>query len=116
MFFIGLLHDVIQEKHSKAEELHVVAIDCEKAFDSVRFDAILNSVKGSPLKGIIMELVCFQRLRIHGTNLWMYPGRGTPHGGIQSTLLLNSAIEVLQTRFEVMPNVMVGGLSLNKLQ
>ena len=56
----------------------MVAIDCEKAFDSVRFDAIMDSVKGSPLKGIIRELVCFQRLRIHGTNLWLYPDREPP--------------------------------------
>ena len=82
---------------------------------TVSLDAILDSVKASALKSIIKEFICFQRLRIHGTNLWLYPDRGTLQGGVLSPLLLNAAIEVLHTRLEVMPKVTVGGLSLNKL-
>ena len=88
----SLLHDVIQEKHSKLEELHVVAIDCEKAFESVSFDAMLDSVKGSGLKGIVRKLVCFQRLRIDGKNLWMYTDRGTPQESVLSPPLFNASI------------------------
>ena len=81
----------------------MVAVDCEKAFDSITFDVIMHPVKGSPLKGIIKELFCFQRLRIHDTNLRLYPDRGTPLGGALSPFLINATVDALHRKMELTP-------------
>ena len=74
----GFLHEIAQEKQSRGQEMHLIPLDCEKAFDCVSFEAILDSVDHFQLKGIIRELMSFHRLRIHGIILCLYPDRGTP--------------------------------------
>ena len=80
--------------------MHSVAFDWEKAFDSMRFDGVIGTVVHHPLSSIIRKLLCYQRLRTHATNLWLYPERETLQGDILSPLLFNAAIEVLHKKNE----------------
>ena len=96
--------------------MHLVSLECEKAFNSLSFNAILGAVVHFPLRGVIRQLVCFQRLRIHGTNPWLYPDMGTPQGGVLSPLLFNAVIEILHKKMEKLPKITIRKLKINNLQ
>ena len=60
-------------------------------------------------------MVCFQPLRIQGTNLWLHSDIETPQSGVLSFLLFNAAIKVLQRKDEKMQKLMAVCLGIKKL-
>ena len=112
----GVLHDVISTKDLRKEELLVASVDCEKAFDTVSFQALLEKLKNSPYLAVVSNLVCSQRIRMHGTNKWFYPERGTPQGGALSPALFNAAVENMHSELQNLPKIKVNSLEINHLQ
>ena len=115
--WVGMLHDVMQVRLRSEKQLFVAKLDCAKAFDTIEFAALLN---GLPVdfrfRQLVSGLTCFQRQRLHGSNIWLHPSRGTPQGGVLSPLLFNKGIDGLASVLNTLPKVEVGSVSVNRLQ
>ena len=112
----GILHDALRARTEQQKPLLVVTLDCTAAFDTVSHSAIAAGVPECPWRNLVLNLVEFQRLRLHGSDLWLHPQRGTPQGGVLSPLLFNRATDGVQRAVAALPKVSIGGLQVNCLQ
>ena len=111
----GILNDSLAESEDCGEELLVASLDCSHAFDKIEFNALLAALQTSAYKAIIRNLVVNQRLRVSGTDSWIYPERGTPQGGVLSPLRFVKAMDVVSGRMDNLPKIWTGGLQFNHL-
>ena len=72
----GILNDILVDSEDYGEDIYVASVDCNKAFDRISFPALLEAFKGSRDYALVRNLTVNQRLRVQGTNSWLYPSRG----------------------------------------
>ena len=73
----GLNH-VLCDIKLDMKAVFVASVDCAKAFDTVSFPALQELLSDSPYHTLVQKLLPDQRLRVYGTNKWLFSARETP--------------------------------------